>query len=584
VQVKRLVFPLSYFACLPGVLFWPFPINFFERLIGKWDVYHFVWTLWWPGYAVRTGRNPFWIDIIYWPVGNSVFQHTHALVQGLMAWPFFGWVTPTVIYNSAVWFNISSAGMGIFCLVRLVVGRGIFPSLVAGTFYAGSGYLALEIRNGHLLSGVSIGFFIWAVTTWIWMEKRRSKGSLWIAGLVGAIASYQHPLYFLFLLFFWVVRSGYGFWKMPDKWRNRGFIKRQSLYATLTTLLSLPILAATKLAGVGIGKSIHFSTDVVSPILPGPFHPLWGRWARELAHRIQENPFESSGYLTFVGILASTYFACRSKDRQWKWWAFCVWAFFSLSLGPQLHILGFHELKFALDIPSLIQTHIAVPLYTHYELLTKLFPPLAGLRVSADFIMISLMGVAVCIGFLCRMVLDSTLAKRNLVAALILAAVVFENAAVPYRTWRSPPFQNHPFFRTLENDRDGFAILELPFRPHHSFGTRNYMQMSHRHPTIGGYISRPDPSHRERWKKDAFLSAIVRLEESPNASDARRLAEQEPHNDYLRALRKLGVRYVTLEMRTKPSSKTTALKLFLERLPFLERVYAGEGFFAWRVQ
>jgi hypothetical protein len=154
-------------------------------------------------------------------------------------------------------------------------------------------------------------------------------------------------------------------------------------------------------------------------------------------------------------------------------WVIALLVFIVLALGPALHVAG--QL-----------TGIPLP----YALLYQLVPFVNIIRAVSRFAVMSMLCLAVLVGLGLQAVIERSTSNVQRRAWIALAAVLigFEYLAIPY-PMSSPDVPS--FYNVLAQDRDDYAILELPMnwdRPQHLL-----YQTVHGKRLLVAYISRPNP-------------------------------------------------------------------------------------------
>jgi hypothetical protein len=260
--------------------------------------------------------------------------------------------------------------------------------------------------------------------------------------------------------------------------------------------IAIPLLAAGLLtspawggmlgqAGAGgqlpdsLGDSLANSADVIGFVLPSSAHPIWGHAVTAVRHRLfgpGENVVENTVFLGFVPLVLAVlgWRDARSREaRVFRW----IWVVFAvLSLGPLLHVAGY-TVRIAghpLPMPYLALYHLPYAQLAHGP---------------ARFILLAGLGQAVLAGLGARRLLTGSREHATALFALLLAAAVFETAAVPY------PLAEVHFPAAYDHlPPNAGALLEVPIPDWPAqLPQRMLYQTRHGRPIFGGYLSRGQP-------------------------------------------------------------------------------------------
>jgi hypothetical protein len=318
-----------------------------------------------------------------------------------------------------------------------------------------------------------------------------------LAWLAAVLIDWYYPLYMALLAAFFLA------WGLVEVLRRRRMWAEWSraVLAVAASFLFAGILLAPLLIPMlrEAGRSPYLEeapsfsrtmgADVAAFVLPGPLHPLWGRYFSRWTDRFASgNTAEGIVYLGVVALLL----AAIGLWRYWlqgKMWVALAAVFAILAMGPYLKVLNYDT---GFPLPYLLLHYLPIARFT---------------RVPSRYVVLVQLGVAVLVGLGGAALLRertrewppspgkgrSGPARVALLAALLLALVGLDYLPAPCRV--TPAVVNR-FYQQLANDRRSYALLEVPLqRPNSPWYYTHWMldQTVHAKDSFRGYISRGDP-------------------------------------------------------------------------------------------
>ncbi len=102
---------------------WPLVANFATATPGFMleDRDQNLWNLWWVSHAITNLQNPYHTNLIYYPAGVSLYFHTLAPFNGLLAVPLIPLFGLIVTYNLIVVISFVLTGFGSYLLVKHIL-------------------------------------------------------------------------------------------------------------------------------------------------------------------------------------------------------------------------------------------------------------------------------------------------------------------------------------------------------------------------------------------------------------------------------------------------------------------------------
>ena len=258
----------------------------------------------------------------------------------------------------------------------------------------------------------------------------------------------------------------------------------------------------------GAHDPVRFSADLLSFLVPNA-GSAWRELSAPAWRQFTGNDAESAAYLGWVAMGLAAWAALRARASR-PWLAVAL-AGFVLALGPHLHVLG----------------RVYRGLLLPYGFLERVVPGLGFSGVPTRFSWLALFGVAVAAGAAL-----AELCRRGRRGAMLAAAL---GALALLESWPHPlTTSSYPaprFLRDLARDPERWAVLDA------TSPTRQlWHQILHRHPQVGGYVTRAP----ERLEELLTTTPLLR----PFYGDGRAtLAAGEA----VRALQELGVRFVIVD-------------------------------------
>jgi hypothetical protein len=484
---------LGLYAVLTVLATWPLAAHFGSHVPGDprdpGDYWAYYWDLWWVKRALLDLRqSPLHTDLLYQPDGTSLYFHSLLLAPSALMAPITAIFGATVSYNTLVFLSFVGSGFGVYLLVLFLLdGEWRRPA----AFLAGAAYALSAYRFSRMMGHLDLLSTQWLPFALLYALRTARDGG-WRNPL--ALAAFT----VLTLLTNWYLGASLLLALaliLCDRLLGAGLAgagraaRRIAPPLLAAVLLASPVWAGMLgQAGAGgrlpdsLGDSIANSADVVGFVLPSSAHPIWGHAITAVRHRLfgpGENVVENTVFLGLVPIVLAVlgWREARSPEaRVFRW----IWVVFTvLSLGPHLHVAG-HTLGIAgtpIPMPYLLLYHLPYGELAHGP---------------ARFVTMAGLGQAVLAAFGARRLLAGGRAHATALFAALLAAALFETAAVPYplAPVRIPAAYDH-----LPPPASG-VLLEVPIPDWPAqLPQRMLYQTRHAWPVFGGYLSRSLPPH-----------------------------------------------------------------------------------------
>jgi len=436
-----------------------------------------------------------------------------------------------VAFNGLYWFAIVAAALGMYALVWYLTHQRL-AAFVAGLIYGFSPYVAFHIHMGQP-NLVAIEWLPW-YTLGLLLALRRHWAWVVPAALVLTINALTDWHMAVFAVVITAIVALHESLRLRQGRAILGAWGRLMALGALFLALMLPVLlpmiqeehGGNAQAGRPLSHPIWHSTDLLSFVLPSPFHPLWGDWAGDIFfnHIVMPGIIGGIASVGWIALVLSLTALWRDPRRAVLFGAIALVAAV-LALGPYLKVNGWYTADSERPVP--------LPYLWFYQL-----PFMNVLRVPSRFIALVMLGLAALAGIgvaaLWRGGFVSHRSSRvqQLMAGLLVAVVLFEFWPRPFRMTEVGPETTPAFYHELARDPERYAIAEVPYQSPRS----NVMQMTHGKATLGGRIAR-DIAHP--WHDARVFGPLIRAV-PPEAEIA---AEDTPET-WRAALACQNVRYV----------------------------------------
>jgi hypothetical protein len=446
------------------------------------------WNGWWVQQALASGQSPLYTTFLFYPRGLSLVTHNIAWFQVLLWLALEPLVGGIAAYNLSLLFNLTLCGCAFFWLAHKLSGdwRAAFLS---GLVYQAWPYRVSQLDHPNLLATYWLPlFFLYLVYT---IRSRRWRDSL-LAGLFFALTGYTRwqqliPAVLMGLVYFAATVPAW----LPA---YKQVLPRLALAGGLATLLLLPpgLLLLDQERSVGDsanllreGEEAVMQTDVLAYLTPASSHPVLGKQTQPLYDRYysdRTSERRAPAYVGFVALLLALA-GVLSRRKESLPWVLMAALLILLALGPVLRFNG--------------QLYQVPMLYSFLEpiVLVRLMrgPDRFNVFLALPISMLAAYGTA---GLLTYKRWNSPL-RAALVSGLLSSLIVFEYLAIPAVVKDMSSVS--PFYTQLAEEPGSAAappaVLDLPIDV---LKAKLYMfeQVTHKHPILGGNISRlPDDAY-----------------------------------------------------------------------------------------
>jgi hypothetical protein len=443
----RAALALLVYGFLSVVMTWPLAARLTTHVPAGagGDVWVHQWTLWWLKSCVTRGLNPFYTDLLYYPVGVSLTSHNIAWVNFALWLPLQAIFGNYQAYGSMYISLFALNGFAMYLLAREWTGS---PSaaFVGGLVYGFWPYVLSQSGHPNMI------VILWLPLAVLYLrrtiEKKRKRDAVWTALFVALIGISRWQLLIpagvalgLYLLYKGLTDAACRTWRTVALLALTG-LTSLILMAPLAMPVVLDQLTRAHPEGVLIDDSVKGSTDLLAYLLPNSNLYLWGHVVPLLGENLQF----TGGRVDFIGyttLLLALYGVVKHWPKA-RFWVLAAVVQVVLALGPQLRV------------GSQLYPQVPMP----YRLVGDLFF-VRILRAPHRFnVYLGLpMGMLVAWGLKALLRQRFLGRKPGLVLGIAGALILGEACLVPYRVERPV---TPDWYRELAEESGRFAVLDVP--------------------------------------------------------------------------------------------------------------------------
>jgi Dolichyl-phosphate-mannose-protein mannosyltransferase len=440
---------------------------------GTADGWQFPWNNFIFRERVLHGKDPYFTDSVFYPVGVSLILHGYTELNdviGLALSPFFNDVAVT---NLMVILATYLSGLGMY-LLALELTKNRVAALFAAIAFAFCPFRMIRI-TGHIHMALTqfLPFAIWAFLKMGETDKLRYS---FLTAFFFALACYCNYYYVIYLILAFLLMLFYGLIRYPH-WRTFTFLRSLILSGVLAVIFLLPVLfhvyALLKEGTTAsyMGREEFFARQSAT---------IWQYLKISPINSFLQDAFGKSpliwpyskitpGWTTLCCGIGGLGYILRNRPRYFGVLLFMGFGFFLLSLGPHLQIGE----KF--QLPLLYSLVMKIPFVNHARLPERFA------------IMVNLVTSLVAAYFFSQILKRLSGLPRKLISLTIFGLLLLEMYSVPFPM---EAFDPPKIFYQLARS-EGEAMLTMPFYPG-DIRAKNYMrfQIVHHKKLLDGRVSR----------------------------------------------------------------------------------------------
>jgi len=326
---------LGVYLLLSLLVTYPLLLNLDSALLGDGDAWLFVWNFWWWRFVPSRGLHPFCTDYIHFPTGICAYLHTWNFANTWPTLPLQWIFSITTLYNLCSLATFVFAAWGMFRLARYL-GLGRPAAFLAGVAFSFNAYHLGE-ANGHLnlMTYQWIPFYLKALLAGLdrWTPARVVKATVWLT-----LVALSDWYYLLFCVL------GTAVLVFVRLILDRGRALRSAGGAILAGVLAAALLSPLLVGMITEAGSVpqeriaaSFSPDLLSFVLPPPT-TSYSHWLRRAVDSWSTLSGEAS--TPWSVLLLAPFGLVLLRDWSRRWVPIWILVFFTLSLGPVLHVAG----------------------------------------------------------------------------------------------------------------------------------------------------------------------------------------------------------------------------------------------------
>jgi hypothetical protein len=454
------------------------------------DTFINIWANWWTGRVLAAGKNPFFCDYEFFPVGVDLTFHSFSHFNSLLCvalTPLFGNI---VAQNLTTLLAYVMTGVSTYWLVKYLTGKR-FPALVAGYLYTFSPFHISEASHPVLNTAQWLPLFTLFLIRMV--REGRKRDGLW-AGLFLFLTAFSSWHLFLFTCGFallYLLYTTIQLLRRRDRSGIESLVVPFTVFCGVSTLL-VGTLLYPALSALLNGAADDFvltdrigQADLLQFFRPPSTYPGIGSL-------MGIEPVNKSTYLGISVLVVSAYGAWHNRPRA-NVWVLGAFLFFLLALGPYL------------QIGDTVYEHVVLPWGWPVGRLFRDPPRIAFLITFC---------LSVLVGFAMATIEHRLPLKKGRARwwplAVVAGVMMVDVLYVPFPTIQPPAVSE--FYVDLAVKDGDFAILQLPFgrTPARYYA---YYQTIHEKRTVEGIASRqPQAAYRYIWG-NPFLAAIKKTGE-----------------------------------------------------------------------
>ena len=455
------------------------------------DIWQFIWNQFVFREQVLHGKDPYFTDYFFHPVGTSLLFHSYTEFNSFFAVLLYPFLNDITIHNLLRLLSTFLTGVGMYLLAREVT-RNSIASLFAAIAFAFCPFRMLR-PFGHINfeSTQWLPFALWAFIRMA--DTKRTLYAL-LTGLFFALAYYCDQYYVIFLALSFLLILAYGIWRFSE-WRTYRLAILLLLAGAFALLFLFPVTvrffheeevkeADTEGANLRLSRLISASGgDYFRPAnaaLQNLFHVA-------KFQRTEERMALTPGWTVLALASVGLWFSFKNRERRINLWVPVALGFFLLSLGPYLTIRGFSS--------DPAGQRILLPFY----LMSKI-PYANNARIATRFAVMVSLALALPAAYAVSLILTKLKGRSGGILALILfALLVLESIAIPVPMIAFDP---PAVFYKLGKIQAEEVMISVPF-DFDAFSSHNLLyQIIHKRKVLNGRIS------RRPWAQLNYFSGI----------------------------------------------------------------------------
>ena len=348
--------PLACFVLISLLMNYPMVAHVGDSVPGPpIDNLDFVHEIYWLKYSLfQPGASPFMDPHVFYPYGYPMLAARHnTAVNTLLTVPLSLVTNEVVAYNSLALFTFVFSALGAYLLACYLT-RSRMAGLVAGIIFAFCPYRMFSLHAGLF----NVLQTQWLPFLFLFVEKTirdRRPGAAFFGGFFYALtilSSLQYALMTLVVLVVYVLARARP-WKtyLADRrmWACLLVFGGTALAVSGPVLYPSVLLHLADTYGTLTIQASGISASPTDFVIPGVFHPLWGKYIIPYYLRNQHTTFVTLGIVPLVLMLVALW---RNRSRPLRASGVLLAASVLLALGTDLQ---FGDRTFYIPVPAAVE-------------------------------------------------------------------------------------------------------------------------------------------------------------------------------------------------------------------------------------
>lgn len=474
-KIPALVWVVLSYTVLAIVFTWPLVKHFNTHLLGApEDNQQFYWNLWWWQKALGDGQNPFFTSWLFFPRGTSLLLHTISPLNAVLAQFFSLFFNLATSFNLLIFFSLIVSGVSMYYLTLDLV-KDKRAAWLAGLIFTLAPRHISHIYHHLNIIGIQFIPLVILCLRRVWQGVRPYYFGLWAA--VWLILTFYTDFYNALYIGLWCVL--FVLWKLL--WERKE-LSRKIIATGVTVIVTIVACAPLIYPMVKEKNSADYpewgwdmyGANLVSFVLPPPYHWLVGERVAPYYKQIGLNEWESTHYLGAAVVLLGLYGWWRNR-RELSFWLGTGVFFAVLSFGPVLRIWT-----------------TAVGNYWPYYWIVQKVPIIQMAKTAGRFSIFLVLGLALAAAFGVRELMARWQWRRGTKGAVIGLTVIVAVIVLEFAPGPAPltEIKAPKLYYEIAHDTDPGAIVDIPAGEW--LANERYMlyQTVHGKPITAGAVSR----------------------------------------------------------------------------------------------
>lgn len=474
-KIPTVVWVIISYTALAILFTWPLVLHCNTHLLGApEDNQQFYWNLWWWQKALGDGTNPFYTVWLFFPKGTSLLLHTISPFNAVLAQIFSLFFNLVTSFNLLIFFSLIVSGVSMYYMALDVV-KDKRAAWLAGLIFTLAPRHISHIYHHLNIIGIQFIPLVILCVRRIWQGVRPYYFAVWTAAWLAL--TFYTDFYNALYVGLWCAL--FAIWQMI--WERNDFgkkIKATAVAAFITCAVCAPLIypmvVEKESADYPEWGWDMYGANLVSFVLPPPYHWLVGEQVKPYYKHIGLNEWESTQYLGMVVIGLGLYGWWRNR-RELSFWLGTGIFFAVLSFGPILRVWTY-----------------SVGNYWPYYWLVQSVPIIQMAKTAGRFAIFLVLALALAAAFGARELMTRWQWRYGAKGAVVGVSVLVGLVVLEFAPGRAPltPVQAPQLYYQIAQDTDPGAIVDVPAGGWPANEQYMLYQTVHQKPITSGAVSR----------------------------------------------------------------------------------------------